>query len=138
MWQGNECENDVHELEYHDEKNAKIFLVKYTIAYVTSVIIRLWRLLTTYKILQMKVKPMAKYLIVELTKHYHIVECEDEIDPEQLIDKANHDVHRFDTGYEAIEGVLQGYEKQYGFEYKVQPNACGTETVNMDLQEELE
>lgn len=80
---------------------------------------------------------MAKYLIVELTKHYHIVECEDEIDPEQLIDKANHDVHRFDTGYEAIEGVLQGYEKQYGFEYKVQPNACGTETVNMDLQEEL-
>lgn len=62
---------------------------------------------------------MAKYLIVELTKHYHIIECEDEIDPEQLIDKANHDVHRFDTGYEAIEGVLQGYEKQYGFEYKV-------------------
>lgn len=81
---------------------------------------------------------MAKYLIVELTKHYHIIECEDEIDPEQLIDKANHDVHKFDTGYEAIEGVLQGYEKQYGFEYKVQPNACGTETVNMDLQEELE
>ena len=81
---------------------------------------------------------MAKYLIVELTKHYHIVECEDEIDPEQLIDKANHDVHRFGTGYEAIEGVLQGYEKQYGFEYNVLPNACGTETVNMDLQEELE
>ena len=81
---------------------------------------------------------MAKYLIVELTKHYHIVECLFQIQLELQSDKANHDVHRFDTGYEAIEGVLQGYEKQYGFEYKVLPNACGTETVNMDLQEELE
>ena len=74
----------------------------------------------------------------QIGQNMTLIECEDEIDPEQLIDKANHDVHRFDTGYEAIEGVLQGYEKQYGFEYKVQPNACGTETVNMDLQEELE
>lgn len=81
---------------------------------------------------------MAKYLIAEYVKHFHIVECDDEIDPEQLIDKAKHDIHRFDTGYEAIEGVLQGYEKQYGFEYEVKPNACGTETVNIDVQEELE
>lgn len=115
-----------------------ISLAKHITVYVMTAKIKFLLTLEIYKILQMKVKPMAKYLIVELTKHYHIVECEDEIDPEQLIDKANHDVHRFDTGYEAIEGVLQGYEKQYGFEYKVQPNACGTETVNMDLQDELE
>lgn len=81
---------------------------------------------------------MAKYIIAESVTHFHEVECDDELDIEQVIDKAKHDLHRFDTGYEAIDGVLDGYKKLYGFEYSVKPNACGAETVNMDLYDEIE
>ena len=78
-----------------------------------------------------------RYLISETVTHYHEISIDDEIDVEQLVDDASALKRMYDTGYEAVEAILKRYEKQYGFEYAIIPNACGTEIVSMDVSDEI-
>ena len=75
-----------------------------------------------------------KIMLSETVTHYHKVELSDEIDIEQVLDKANGLKKRCDTGYEAIATVLEAYKNKFGLDYKVTPNACGTEFESLDFE----
>ena len=77
-----------------------------------------------------------KVMLSETVTHYHSVELSDELDIEKILDMANGLKKRCDTGYEAIEVVLQAYKNKFGdaFDYKVTPNACGTEFEELDFE----
>lgn len=80
---------------------------------------------------------MQHYMISETVVHYHEICVDDEIDVEQLVSDATQLKRMYDTGYEAVEAILKRYEKKYGFEYAIVPNACGTDIVNMDIVDEM-
>lgn len=75
-----------------------------------------------------------KVILSENVTHYHSVELSDELDIEQIIEKANNLKKRCDTGYEAVATVLEAYKNKFGFEYKVTPNACGTEFESLEFE----
>ena len=75
-----------------------------------------------------------KVILSENVTHYHSVELSDELDIEQIIKKANNLKKRCDTGYEAVATVLEAYKNKFGFEYKVTPNACGTEFESLEFE----
>lgn len=75
-----------------------------------------------------------KVILSENVTHYHSVELSDELDIEQIIEKANNLKKRCDTGYEAVATILEAYKNKFGFEYKVTPNACGTEFESLEFE----
>lgn len=75
-----------------------------------------------------------KVMLSENVTHYHSVELSDELDIEQIIEKANNLKKRCDTGYEAVATILEAYKNKFGFEYKVTPNACGTEFESIEFE----
>ena len=75
-----------------------------------------------------------KVMLSETVTHYHCVELSDEIDIEQILEMANSLKKRCDTGYEAVATVLEAYNNKFGFDYKVTPNACGTEFESLDFE----
>lgn len=75
-----------------------------------------------------------KVMLSETVTHYHSVELSDELDIEQIIEKANNLKKRCDTGYEAVATILEAYKNKFGFEYKVAPNACGTEFESLEFE----
>ena len=75
-----------------------------------------------------------KVMLSETVTHYHSVELSDELDIEQVLDVANKLKKRYDTGYEAVATVLEAYKNKFGFEYKVTPNACGTEFESLEFE----
>lgn len=75
-----------------------------------------------------------KVMLSENVTHYHSVELSDELDIEQIIEKANNLKKRYDTGYEAVATILEAYKNKFGFEYKVTPNACGTEFESLEFE----
>lgn len=75
-----------------------------------------------------------KVMLSETVTHYHSVELSDELDIEQIIEKANNLKKRCDTGYEAVATVLEAYKNKFGFEYKVTPNACGAEFESLEFE----
>lgn len=79
-------------------------------------------------------------MVSETVTHFHEVELSDELDIEKVLDMANALKKRCDTGYEAIETVLQAYQNQFGdaFKYKVTPNACGTDCESIDFEYYIE
>lgn len=79
-----------------------------------------------------------KVMVCEIVRHYHEVELDDELNAEDVVQRATDDSCMYDTGYEAIETYLQAYKDKYGFDYKVKPNACGTEVAEMYVVEEID
>lgn len=75
-----------------------------------------------------------KVMLSETVTHYHEIELSDEIDIEQILDMANSLKKRCDTGYEAVATVLEAYKNKFGFDYKVTPNACGTEFEEIEFE----
>ena len=75
-----------------------------------------------------------KVMLSETVTHYHSVELSDELDIEQILNMANSLKKRFNTGYEAIATVLEAYKNKFGLDYKVTPNACGTEFESLDFE----
>ena len=75
-----------------------------------------------------------KVMLSENVTHYHSVELSDELDIEQIIEKANNLKKRCDTGYEAVATILEAYKNKFGFDYKVIPNACGTEFESLNFE----
>ena len=75
-----------------------------------------------------------KVMLSETVTHFHEVEISDELDIEQILEMSNNIKKRCDTGYEAISTVLEAYKNKFGFEYKVTPNACGTEFENIEFE----
>ena len=76
---------------------------------------------------------MAKYLIQEKVNHYHEVTIDDEINIESIMSNASLIQKQFDYGYEAIEDILKRYKEKYGFNYEINLNSCGIETVDMEV-----
>lgn len=79
-----------------------------------------------------------KYVIKETVNHFHIVEIDDELENvfQDIVDEANEHLYQEDTGYEVIENILEKYQRQFGFEYKVSPNACGTDSLDLEIMNE--
>ena len=77
-----------------------------------------------------------KIMVSETVTHYHSIELSDELNIEKILSMANSLKKRCDTGYEAIETVLKAYKDKFGdaFDYKVTPNACGTEFEELDFE----
>ena len=78
-----------------------------------------------------------KVMLSETVTHFHEVELSDEIGVEELekiISMANGLKNRCNTGYEAIETVLEAYKKKFDLDYKVTPNACGTECEELNFE----
>lgn len=77
-----------------------------------------------------------KIMLSETVTHYHSIEMSDELDIEKILDMARSLKKRCDTGYEAVEIVLKAYKDRFGdaFDYKVIPNACGTEFQELDFE----
>lgn len=78
------------------------------------------------------------YMIKEVVNHYHVVECDEELDIEEIIDNARDEKNRYETGYEAIEAMLKPYEEKYGFEFNVKANAEGTDCIDLTIVDEIE
>lgn len=81
---------------------------------------------------------MKKYMIKETVNHFHEITVDDEIDIEDVVSRASDMQRMFDTGYEAISAILCRYEDKYGFDYKIKPNACGTDILDMEVMDELD
>lgn len=79
-----------------------------------------------------------KMLVSEKVVHFHEIELSDELDIEKILDMANRLKKRCDTGYEAVETVLEAYKNKFGFDYKVTPNACGTEFEEIGFEYMIE
>ena len=75
-----------------------------------------------------------KLMLSETVTHFHEVELSDELDIEKVLEMANALKKRCDTGYEAVGAVLEAYKNKFGFDYKVTPNACGTEFESLDFE----
>lgn len=75
-----------------------------------------------------------KLMLSETVTHFHEVELSDELDIEKVLEMANALKKRCDTGYEAVSVVLKAYKDKFGFDYKVTPNACGTEFESLDFE----
>lgn len=75
-----------------------------------------------------------KLMLSENVTHFHEIELSDELDIEKILEMANSLKKRCDTGYEALATVLNAYKNKFGFEYKVTPNACGTEFESLDFE----
>ena len=79
-----------------------------------------------------------KVMLSETVTHYHEVNMSDELDVEQILEKANGLKKRCDTGYEAVATVLEAYKNKFGLDYKVTPNACGTEFEELNYEYTIE
>lgn len=79
-----------------------------------------------------------KVMLSETVTHYHSVEMSDELDIEKILSMANSLKKRCDTGYEAIATVLEVYKNKFGLDYKVTPNACGTEFEELNYEYTIE
>ena len=75
-----------------------------------------------------------KVMLSENVTHFHEIELSDELDIEKVLEMANSLKKRCDTGYEAVSTVLNAYKNKFGFDYKVTPNACGTEFESLDFE----
>lgn len=81
-----------------------------------------------------------KIMLSEKVVHFHEVELSEELDIEKILAIANSLKKRCDTGYEAIEFVLQAYKDKFGeaFNFNVNPNACGTEFEELNYEYTVE
>ena len=77
------------------------------------------------------------FLIAETVTHFHTITLDEELDIDDIVERAKISSKLYDTGYEAIGAVLKQYKDRYGFDYKIKPNDCGTEVLDMDVIEEM-
>lgn len=82
---------------------------------------------------------MKKYMIKETVDHFHEIEIDDELELHlgEIIQLANEIKHGFNTGYETLDCILQKYKNEYGFIFRIKPNSCGTDVLNMEVVDEL-
>ena len=81
---------------------------------------------------------IKKYMVKETVNHWHEVCVSDELDIENIVDKALDESRQYNTGHEAIAYALEKYKDKYGFEYEVKPNFCGTDVIGMEVMDEIE
>ena len=77
-------------------------------------------------------------MIRELVEQFHEVELDDELNIEKVVNLANENQSQYDSGYEAIGNILFKYKQHYGFEYHVNPRKYGTNTITLDIVDEME
>lgn len=77
------------------------------------------------------------YIFKETVNHFHQVEMDDEIDVEAMTMWLELNAYRYETGYEAIAAYLSDKKSTYGFDFDVKPNYCGTEILDLQVEEEV-
>ena len=77
------------------------------------------------------------YIFKETVNHFHQVEMDDEIDLEAMMMWLELNAYRYETGYEAITAYLSDKKAMYGFDFDVKPNYCGTEILDLQIEEEV-
>lgn len=77
------------------------------------------------------------YLVRENVSHFHTITLDEELDINDIVERAKTDSKLYDTGYDSIKAILKAYKDRYGFDYNVKPNDCGTEVLDMDVIEEM-
>ena len=77
------------------------------------------------------------YVIKETVNHYHQVTLDDELDMNAMMMWLELNAYRYETGYEAIVAYLSSRKMAYGFDFDVKPNYCGTDIVDMEVEEEV-
>lgn len=76
---------------------------------------------------------MKSFVVKETVLHYHKVEIDDELNIEEVVASARNRQFSDETGYEALNRLLEKFKDRYDFEYSVEPNYCGTETKYMEV-----
>lgn len=79
-----------------------------------------------------------KYMIREKVEHYHEIDIDDELDMEQILSQVESIGIKFDNALEGIDYILNKYQKEYNKNYTIKPNACGQETVSVEIIDELD
>ena len=77
------------------------------------------------------------YVIKETVNHFHQVTLDDELDMDAMMMWLELNAYRYETGYEAIAAYLASKKMVYSFDFDVKPNYCGTEIVNMEIEQEV-
>lgn len=77
------------------------------------------------------------FMLKELVSHYHTIILDEELDIDKVVNWAKTNSKLYDTGYEAVSALLSRYKEQYGFDFEVRANDCGTEVLDMDVIEEM-
>lgn len=77
------------------------------------------------------------YVIKETVNHFHQVTLDDELDMDAMMMWLELNAYRYETGYEAISAYLTSRKMAYGFDFDVKPNYCGTEIVNMEIEQKV-
>ena len=81
-----------------------------------------------------------KIMVRETVSHFHEVELSDELDIERVLNMANALRRQSDSGCEAIETVLEAYQKKHGdgFDFEVTPDKHGTICELIEFEDMLE
>lgn len=79
---------------------------------------------------------MAKYIVQETINRYHMVELDDELDISTVLTDACSS--KIDETCAAIRNELWRYGEQYGFEYNVIPDYCGSEVSALEVVDKLD
>ena len=75
-----------------------------------------------------------KVMLSEIKRYFHEVELSEELDIEQILEMANKLKKRYDSGYEAIEVILEAYKNKFDFDYIIKPNSGGQECEEIELE----
>lgn len=77
---------------------------------------------------------MKKYVIRETVDHYHSVVVDDDVDMWEVITNAYADRKMYNTGYDAVRSIMN----EDGIPFTLEPNYCGTEIVDITLDDVYE
>lgn len=82
---------------------------------------------------------MKRIEVCEVIKCYHLIEVDDEVDIEELIQLANYESGRHESGCcGAVRTQLDKLKNTYGFDYEIKLNYCGTEVDGISIVDEVD
>lgn len=81
---------------------------------------------------------MRRIEVCEVIRCYHLIEIDDDLDIEEIIQTANENLHKYESGCEAITVVLERVKDTYGLEYEIKCGYCGTEIDGISIVDEVD
>ena len=73
--------------------------------------------------------------LAENVNHYHLVSISDELDLEEIMAEVRMSLSMYDTAHEAMEAILKKYKDKYGYDYRIEPNYCGTSINSVSVMD---
>lgn len=82
---------------------------------------------------------MKRIEVCEVIKCYHLIEVDDEVDVEELIQLANYESGRHESGScGSVRAQLERLKDTYGFDYEIKLSYCGTEVDGISIVDEVD